>query len=338
MEQKALQIGAAALAMALLLRIGSTEGAASRELARTLVFLGSGRLVTETVPLEEEEIPTLQTQPATAPTTPPTTPPTEQTLPTEPVEESPAVPTFGQSDLNSVQVNASWSVDTLSLLRKPLSWELKAEKPTVLILHTHGTESYEKEPGYRETSPYRTLDTDYNLVSVGAAVADILEKGGIRVIHDTTLHDYPSYNAAYSNARKTIKKHLKANPSILLVLDLHRDAAEGSDGRQTRTAVTIDGEKTAQLMLVMGSDKGSLSYPNWEKNLSLAVKLQAQLESSHPGLCRPIKLASKRYNQDLCPGTLLVEVGTAGDTHREALNGAKYLAEAILALANGANR
>ena len=90
-------------------------------------------------------------------------------------------------------------------------------------------------------------------------------------------------------------------------------------------------------MLVMGSDKGSLSYPNWETNLALAVKLQAALEQTYPGLCKPIKLVASRYNQDLSTGALLVEVGTAGNTHAEALAAAEILAEGILALAKGAN-
>ena len=90
-------------------------------------------------------------------------------------------------------------------------------------------------------------------------------------------------------------------------------------------------------MLVMGSDKGSLSYPNWERNLALAVKLQAQLEQTHSGLCKPIKLVTSRYNQDLSTGALLVEVGTAGNTHAQAIRAAEYLAEGIVALAKGAN-
>ena len=91
-------------------------------------------------------------------------------------------------------------------------------------------------------------------------------------------------------------------------------------------------------MLVMGSDRGSLSHERWQKNLALAVKLQAQLEGAYPGLCRPIQLKESRYNQDLSMGALLVEVGTAGNTRQEALVAAEYLAQGIIALADGANR
>ena len=236
-----------------------------------------------------------------------------------------------------VQVNSAWSVDVLSLLQQPLRWNLKTEQPTVLILHSHATESYEKQGDYTETSPYRTLNTAYNMVSVGSHLAQLLEDGGITVIHDQTLHDYPSYNDAYGNARQRVQQILEENPSICLILDLHRDAAEDAAGNQKTSTVTIDGKEVANLMLVMGSDKGSLSYPDWEVNLALAVKLQARLEEIYPALCRPIKLVSSRYNQDLRTGALLIEVGTAGNSHAEALAAAEYLAQGILALADGAN-
>lgn len=317
MEDKALQVGAAVLTLALLLRLGGTWERGQEELGRTLLFLSSGRLVTETVPPETEAA----------------AEPAAEAM----VEEAPAVPVFGENEETFVQVNAPWEVDIRSLLEEPLEWNLKGEEPTVLILHSHATESFEKEPGYEETSPYRTLDTDFNMVSIGTRVAEILEAGGIGVIHDETLYDYPNYNDAYINAREAVEKHLAEHPSICLVLDLHRDAAEDAAGRQKTSSVTIDGVSTANLMLVMGSNKGNRVFPNWEKNLALAVKLQAQLEQTNPGLCKPIKLVTSRYNQDLSNGALLVEVGTAGNTHAEALAAAERLAAGILALENGAN-
>ena len=314
MEQKVLQVCMTVLVVALLVRIAGTWE--KEDVARTLLFISSGRMVTqELIQTPEEE--------------------------TEDVEESAreaaAIPVFGESQQDLVQVNADWPVDTLELLRQPLTWDLMGEEPTVLILHSHATESYEKEAQYTETSPYRTLDTDYNMVSVGARVAEMLEAEGIRVIHDRTLHDYPSYNDAYGNARSAITDTLTEHPSVCLVLDLHRDAAEDAGGNQKVSTALVDGEPCANLMLVMGSDKGSLSYPNWERNLALAVKLQAQLEQTYTGLCKPIKLVTSRYNQDLSTGALLVEVGTAGNTHAQAIRAAEYLAEGIVALAKGAN-
>ncbi len=314
MEQKAIQLGAVLLTLAFLLRLAGTRG--NEEIGRTLLLLSSGRMVTQTAAPE--------TQP-------------EETRQEDPAEPAAAIPVFGESQETLVQVNAPWPVDTLNLLQQPLAWDLTGDAPTVLILHSHATESYEKEPGYEETSPYRTLDTDYNMVSVGERVAQLLEAGGIRVIHDRTLHDYPTYNDAYGNARQTIADTLAQNPSVCLVLDLHRDAAEDASGRQKVSTATGEGKESANLMLVMGSDSGGLSFPDWEQNLALAVKLQAQLEQTYPGLCRPIKVVSGRYNQDLSTGALLIEVGTAGNTHDQALRAAEYLAEGILALAKGAN-
>ena len=317
MEQRAIQMGATVLVLALLLRLAGNWEAGREELGRTLLLFSSGRLVSQT------EV----TEPVF----------TKETVPEEPTEAA-AVPAFGAAQEALVQVNASWEVDTLALLQQPLEWELQGDAPTVLILHSHGTESFEKESGYTETSPYRTLDTGYNMVSIGDRVAEILEAGGVRVIHDRTLYDYPAYNDAYSNARRAIETHLAENPSICLVLDLHRDAAEDAQGNQKSSTLTVSGKECAQLMLVMGSDKGSLSYPNWEKNLALAVKLQAQMEQTFPGIMRPVKLVTSRYNQDLSTGALLIEVGTAGNTHEQALMAAQCLAEGILALENGANR
>lgn len=319
MEQKALQVGATVLALALLLRLFGTWEGGKEELGKTLLFFSTGRMVTQIAAPERSET----TQPETTP-------------PSDPAEAA-AIPVFGESQESLVQVNGAWEVDIRSLLEEPLQWDLTGETPTVLILHSHATESYEKEPGYTETSPYRTLDTQYNMVSIGDRVAEILEAGGITVLHDRTLHDYPSYNDAYVSARETIGRILEENPSICMVLDLHRNAAEDENGNQKTTSVTIGGESCAKLMMVMGSDKGSVPFPNWEKNLALAVKLQAQLEQTYPGLCQPIKLVTYRYNQDLCSGALLVEVGTAGNTHAQALTAAEYLAEGILALAKGAN-
>ena len=214
-------------------------------------------------------------------------------------------------------------------------FSLRQEKPTVLILHTHTTESYTKsrEP-YEESSDYRTLDENYNMLSIGAEVARQLEAGGIRVIQDRQLHDYPSYNGSYTHARKAIQALLSENPSIRLILDLHRDAADTPKG-QLRTVAEVDGTRSAQLMLVVGSDASGRKHPDWERNLALALQLQTRLELLAPGITRPTVLRGQRFNQDLSTGALLVEVGAAGNTHAEALRAADVLAEAILSLADG---
>ena len=246
-----------------------------------------------------------------------------------PPEEKPA---FSGEDASLVTLSNSSrkQPDIPALLAKPLTWELGQEVPTVLILHTHTTESYTKtQETYLETSPYRTLDENYNMLSIGAHVAQLLEDAGIRVIRDETLHDYPSYNGSYVHARNRLAELLEQYPSVKMVLDLHRDAS-GDSGSQLRPLANVGGNQTAQMMLVMGTN-----YDAWEENLALAVKLQVTLEKQNPGIMRPLDLRSQRFNQDLSNGALLIEMGAAGNTHDEALLAAEALAEAIITLAEG---
>ena len=165
--------------------------------------------------------------------------------------------------------------------------------------------------------------------TIGETVSQILDENGNPVIHDRELHDYPSYNGSYTRTRKVIMDYVNLYPSIQLILDLHRDAA-GDGKNQMRTSATVDGEPSAQLMLVMGTN-----YDTYPENLSLALKVHAQLEAQCPGITRPLQLRAARFNQDLCPGSLLVEVGAAGNTHPEAHRAAQQLAKAIVALAEG---
>ena len=248
---------------------------------------------------------------------------------TLPVTE-PTLPSFSDADGLELYYASTKEPDIPALLAQPLQWNLRGEEPTVLIIHTHTTESYTRvdEP-YTESAAWRTTDEGYNMVSIGEVVREILEENGIPVIHDRELHDYPSYNGSYTRTREAIIDYVNQNGSIQLILDLHRDAA-GEGSHQMRTLAAVDGEPSAQLMLVMGTN-----YDTYEDNLSLALKVHAQLEAQCPGITRPLQLRAARFNQDLCPGTLLVEVGAAGNTHPEARRAAEELAKAIVALAEG---
>ena len=247
-----------------------------------------------------------------------------------PWETSPVLPLFDSAEAVDVQYFVTAKPDLQELIASPLQWELSAEEPTVLIIHTHSTESY--TPGgkaYPQTASYRTLEEDYNMLRIGQAVAQILNESGIPALQDRSIHDYPSYNGAYSSSRKAVEDYLKEYPSIQLVLDLHRDASEGS-GSQLRTLAHVDGERSAQLMVVIGAN-----HKGYTENLALGLKLHAQLETQSPGITRPLQLRSQRFNQDLLPGSLLIEVGAAGNTQEEALQAAHQLARAIVALGHG---
>lgn len=276
---------------------------------------------------------------ASAPTLPPpstnSTSPTQTTQQSAPTQAPEAVVSFSDGALSLIGITyqCGYRPDLAALLRAPLDWDLTGAEPTVLIVHTHTTESYTGDHDYAE--PYRSLDGRENMLAIGDEVARVLELGGIQVLHDRTVHDYPGYSGAYSAARATVRSYLEAYPSIRLVLDLHRDAAGDGDAGQLVTAATVGGQRSAQLMMVVGTDAGGSPHPNWQENLALALKLTALLEQENPGITRPVSLRSGRYNMDLSPGSLLVEVGAAGNTRQEALIAANALAQAILQLAKG---
>ena len=221
-------------------------------------------------------------------------------------------------------------------LETPLTWDLTQGGPKVLILHTHATESYKKTENYRESSLYRTRDNGYNTVSIGNRVAELLRAGGIEVVQDTRQYDYPRYNGAYDRARKSIQEYLEKYPDICLVLDLHRDAVTDESGKYIPVSATKGEVTAAQMMLVMATGTKEEPQPHWQENVAFAFKLQMVMQNIWPGICRPLALREARYNQDLCPGAVLVEVGSVGNTRAQALQSAEVLAEAILTLAKGA--
>lgn len=270
----------------------------------------------------------------TAPPTSLPTVPAETEPPAQP-EQKPAV--LAGDDTVYIRNSSGLAYDARALLQKPLTWDLTEHSPSVLIFHTHATESYTptKENPYAESSYYRTLESEDNMLRVGQALEEALEAMGIGVLRDTTLHDYPSYTGSYGNARKTLKSYLEREPTLQLLLDVHRDAVESESGKQLPARITVDGRKIAQIMLVVGTDAGGLHNPRWQENLSLALKLQHQLETLCPGICRYISLRPERFNQDLSPGMMLIEVGAAGNTLEEALAAAEILAQAIGSLAKG---
>lgn len=329
MDRRILQAGTAAIVLAIFLRLFSASGAAQAvrrvsqsDIASFLLYLQTGKVVRQVLPIEVEAAEPDPTEPA-------------QALP-----DAPEPVVFCEEDADNIQLakRDQWDVDIQALLTQPLSWDLTGEEnPTVLIFHSHASESYLPTETYIESADYRTLDEGYNVISVGDRLAEILEAGGISVLHDRTLHDYPSYNGAYENARKTLQAYMAEYPSIRLVLDIHRDAMEDPSGNQIGYTVSTERGTSAKLMLVVGTDAGGLHHPNWEENLAVALKLHALLERENSGICRPLSLRTSRFNQDLNPGAVLVEVGSAGNSRQEALVAAEYLAESILKLGAGSS-
>ena len=224
------------------------------------------------------------------------------------------------------------SVKAADYFDKKVNLELKPaeEGPQILIMHTHTTEAYTKgkKDTYKETDTARTTDNDYNMVRVGEEMKDVFEDMGLSVVHDKTKYDYPSYNGSYSRALTGIEKMLKKYPTIQVVLDVHRDAIIGSDGTSYAKKTEIDGEEVAQVMLVVGTNDMGLTHPKWKDHLTLAVQIQKNMLAIDSGLPRAIDLRRQRFNEHVTPGSLLVEVGTSGNTLKQALAGARLFAQA----------
>lgn len=205
------------------------------------------------------------------------------------------------------------------------------EGPQILIVHTHGSESYSQTDGdtYEESDPYRTTDCTHNVVKVGEEMATVFRAHGFQVIHDTTLFDYPAYSGAYDRSKAAVEQWLKEYPTIKIVLDVHRDALVGKEGEVYKLVSQEAGNKVAQVMLVVGTSGSGAEHPRWKDNLAFAVKLQQGLVRGYTSLARPIVLRNSRYNQQLLPGSLLVEVGGHGNTLSEAIDGARLWADNV---------
>ncbi len=226
-----------------------------------------------------------------------------------------------------IKNETDFSVDPISILGE----DTKKLKPNskVLIVHTHGSESYTSSKKYRyeHTGNYRTQNTDFNMLRVGEELANALKSKGISVIHDKTINDYPSYNDSYNKTERIIKKHLEEDSQIEFVFDIHRDAV-GSEDKIVKFVSDIDGKTAAQVMIVCGTDT-NLENPLWRENLNLAVHIQNHFNINCPGFLRPINLRKERFNMHLTTGSLLFEVGTNGNTLEEALYSARILGEGI---------
>ena len=205
------------------------------------------------------------------------------------------------------------------------------EGPQILIVHTHGSEAYTMPPGeeYEASGECRTTDCNYNTVRVGDELAATLEEAGFSVLHDTTLHDYPQYSGAYDRSLASINSYLEQYPTISFVLDIHRDAISDGEGNMYKVVSNVAGLNAAQMTFVIGTDGGGLEHPNWRENLKLAAAVQQNLLDDYPSLMRPITVRNSRYNQHVTTGSLLVEMGAAGNSLDEALLSARLLDQAL---------
>jgi len=213
-----------------------------------------------------------------------------------------------------------------------------SSSPTVLIVHTHGTEAYSKNGAisfFDDGSDIaRSNNTQENVVAVGRTLKEALSKKGISSIHCEIIHDSEGYRDAYSRSKETIEQYLERYPTIKLVIDVHRDAVIKSSGELVRPVTVVNGQAAAQVMCVVGSNWGGESNNKWEGNLSLALKLRERLNTNDPGICRPTYLKASTYNQEIAPYSLLLEVGSCGNSLEEACVAAERIAVALAEIIN----
>lgn len=204
-------------------------------------------------------------------------------------------------------------------------YELYGEDaPLVLILHTHGTEAFSDSAA----NDYRSNDITKNIVSLGTVIADKLNSSGINTLHSTTMFDEDDFTMAYYNASIEIRKTLEQYPSISYIIDIHRDSIE-SDGVYIAPATEAPDGSTAQMMFVIGTDYGGSGHTTWRNNLSLAARLQTELNNNTPQLMRSINLRSASFNEQYSDGSLLLEIGACASSHEEVSRSAEKFADAL---------
>ncbi len=233
-------------------------------------------------------------------------------------------------NVNKTQVNIE------KLLKEKADLSVSPDKPSVLIFHTHTTETYQLvERGFYPTNNVtRSEDEGRNMVRIGNAICEQLEKAGIKYIHDTKIHD-KRYTGAYDNSRETAVEYMKKNPSIQVVLDVHRDAVERTDGTKIRPVATINGKKAAQIMIISGCQEegnGLTEFPDWKKNLVFALQLQKIAEENFEGLMRPIYFCPRMYNMNLTHCSLLLEIGSDSNTLEQAEYSGQCIGNALAKL------
>ena len=238
-----------------------------------------------------------------------------------------SLPNGGQVRNSTFWSNADLLAESKIMPELPLRTD---GTPMVLIYHTHTTESYvaEKTGRYDDSFNFRTTEPDKNMVSVGDAIAEQLAAAGIGVVHAREIHDFPVWTGSYSNSAETIRSVLEQYPEICIALDIHRDAI--SDGKTVIAPVAeVNGKQSAQIMIISGCDDGTMGMPDYRKNFHFASRLQETAETMFPGFTRPILFDYRKYNQDLTAGSLLIEVGSQGNTLEEARYAGELVGQAL---------
>lgn len=240
--------------------------------------------------------------------------------------------TFDSVEIQSKIPSSFYKPNIKALLNQKAELKIMDKsKPTILIYHSHTTESYTLlDVGYyTESLDPRSKDKAKNMVRVGDDLAAYLELKGFKVIHDRNIYD-EEYNSAYSKSRKAVEKYLEEYPSIEITIDVHRDDITYKDKTKVKPTAVINGKKAARLMIIAGAEYGSIeNYPDWEYNLRFALAVQNKVNKMYSGLMRPILFSQRKYNMDETRNSFLLEVGTDANTLDEACYSARLFANAL---------
>lgn len=213
------------------------------------------------------------------------------------------------------------------LLARSMKIDTSSEGPKVLIYHTHSQEEFaDSSPGDPSTS----------IVGVGDYLTRLLNERGIETLHDTGVYDIINgkldRSNAYEYAGEAVSRILEENPTIEVLIDLHRDGvAEG-----THLVTEVNGKPTAKIMFFNGLSRsrtnGNIDYlanPYIQDNLAFSLQMQLDAEEKYPGFTRHIYLRAYRYNMHLMPKSLLVEAGAQTNTVEEMMNAMEVLSDML---------
>lgn len=211
-----------------------------------------------------------------------------------------------------------------------MTMQQDASKPQILIYHTHSQEAFvDSIPGDESTT----------IIGAGEKLAELLrDKYGYHVIHHTGKYDVESRDYAYSNAAPAVEQILAENPSIEVVIDLHRDQMP----EETKLLTDIEGRPTARFMFFNGLSRtnktGEIDYlqnPNLDTNLAFSFQMQMAAGEYYPGLTRKVYLKGYRYNMHYRGKTLLIELGAQNNTVEEIMNACDPLAHILWLVLSG---
>ena len=194
--------------------------------------------------------------------------------------------------------------------------------PRMLIYHTHSCETYSNSPA----GNYHSNDPENSVIKIGNLLTTQLTNKGWGVVHNTTIHDNPSYNNSYSNSLKTVKSMLSAYNSVDIAIDLHRDASKYvTEETNKNYTTTINGEKVAQICFVVG-----MKNQNVDEVMKIATDLTNLANKKYPGIAKPVvKKSYGRYNQYVAKNGILIEIGSNAVSVEEASASTKYIADIL---------